>query len=366
MGSSAKPPPPPPRLTVVTAPDSDVLLEAHFSGSRLGLKLVLAVTEGRTAVIVEEVVAGFGPEGLCPRDVLVAVDGGKITVPRPDAFDAWIAKLRKRPRPLVLTFAPGAGGAAAAQKQWQRDQRLRSKAALKAYEAKDDDGEAAYNAAMLTANGVGGPKDPIAAIQLLRKAAFLDVVKAQVALGHLYRQGSSSVTKNDDEAFRWYEKAALIRRDPEALYQLGKYHRDGTPSRAADVTKARECFEAAAAIGGRDAYAEALAELEQDSVLDSVVQSVRAAVTTTPSKGDRGGLYESLVEDDETVSPFSTASYESNDPGTTRTRATTADSRELEYVPPTPEYVRWRGAGGQPVLHVWRAHVGLTDEDMLV
>ena len=210
MGSSAKLPPPPPRLTVVTALDSDVLLEAHFSGSRLGLKLVLAVTEGRTAVIVEEVVAGFGPEGLCPRDVLVAVDGGKITVPRPDAFDAWIAKLRKRPRPLVLTFAPGAGRAAAAQKQWQRDQRLRSKAALKAYEAKDDDGEAAYNAAMLTANGVGGPKDPIAAIQLLRKAAFLDVVKAQVALGHLYRQGSSSVTKNDDEAFRWYEKAALI------------------------------------------------------------------------------------------------------------------------------------------------------------
>ena len=117
---------------------------------------------------------------------------------------------------------------------------------------------------------------------------------------------------------------------------------------------------------GRGAYAEAHAELEQDSVLDSVVQSVKAAVTTTPSKGDRGGLYESLVEDDETVSPFSTASYESNDPGTTRTRATTADSRELEYVPPTPEYVRRRGAGGQPVLHVGRAHVGLTDEDMLV
>ena len=47
-----------------------------------------------------------------------------------------------------------------------------------------------------------------------------------------------------------YAQAALIRRDPEALYQLGKYHRDGTPARAADVTKARECFEAAAAIGG--------------------------------------------------------------------------------------------------------------------
>ena len=55
--------------------------------------------------VVEEVVAGVGPEGLCPRDVLVAVDGGRITVPRPDAFDAWIAKLRKRPRPLVLTSA---------------------------------------------------------------------------------------------------------------------------------------------------------------------------------------------------------------------------------------------------------------------
>ena len=83
----------------------------------------------------------------------------------------------------------------------------------------------------------------------------------------LYRQGSSSVAKNDDEAFRWYEKAALIRRDPEALYQLGKYHRDGTPARAADVTKARECFEAAAAIGGRDAYAEALELIPASIVL---------------------------------------------------------------------------------------------------
>ena len=138
--------------------------------------------------------------------MLVAVDGGRVTVPRPDAFDAWIAKLRKRPRPLVLTFAPGAGRGAAQKKQVMRDRRLRTTAALKAFEAKDDDGEAAYNAAMLKAKGIGGPKDPIAAVQLLRKAAFLDVVKAQVALGHLYRQGSSSVAKNDDEAFRWYEK----------------------------------------------------------------------------------------------------------------------------------------------------------------
>ena len=208
-----------------------------------------------------------------------------------------------------MTFAPGAGRGAAQKKQVARDRRLRTTAALKAFEAKDDDGEAAYNAAMLKANGIGGPKDPIAAVQLLRKAAFLDVVKAQVALGHLYRQGSSSVARNDDEAFRWYEKAALIRRDPEALYQLGKYHRDGTPARAADVTKARECFEAAAAIGGRDAYAEALAALEADldrqAVIDSVVQSVKSVVGT-PSKNDSGGLYETLV-DDETVSPFSTA-----------------------------------------------------------
>ena len=202
-GAKSKPPPPPPRLTVTTGRDSDVLLETTFFGSRLGIKLVLALTEGRTDVVVEEVVAGVGPEGLCPRDVLVAVDGGRVTVPRPDAFDAWIAKLRKRPRPLVLTFAPGAGRGAAQKKQVARDRRLRTTAALKAFEANDDDGEAAYNAAMLKANGIGGPKDPIAAVQLLRKAAFLDVVKAQVALGHLYRQGSSSVAKNDDEAFRW-------------------------------------------------------------------------------------------------------------------------------------------------------------------
>ena len=110
-GGKSKPPPPPPRLTVTTGRDSDVLLETTFFGSRLGIKLVLALTEGRTDIVVEEVVAGVGPEGLCPRDVLVSVDGGKVSVPRPDAFDAWIAKLRKRPRPLVLTFAPGAGAA---------------------------------------------------------------------------------------------------------------------------------------------------------------------------------------------------------------------------------------------------------------
>ncbi len=374
-GGKSKPPPPPPRLTVTTGRDSDVLLETTFFGSRLGIKLVLALTEGRTDIVVEEVVAGVGPEGLCPRDVLVAVDGGRVTVPRPDAFDAWIAKLRKRPRPLVLTFAPGAGRGAAQKKQVMRDRRLRTTAALKAFEAKDDDGEAAYNAAMLKANGIGGPKDPIAAVQLLRKAAFLDVVKAQVALGHLYRQGSSSVARNDDEAFRWYEKAALIRRDPEALYQLGKYHRDGTPSRAADVTKARECFEAAAAIGGRDAYAEALAALEADldrqAVIDSVVQSVKSVVGT-PSKQDSGGLYETLV-DDETVSPFSTASRGSRDDPEPATRARSTDSRDMEYVPPTPEYMRRRGRSDSPplgrpapapLLHVGRAH--LLHEDRMV
>ena len=71
-GGKSKPPPPPPRLTVTTGRDSDVLLETTFFGSRLGIKLVLALTEGRTDIVVEEVVAGVGPEGLCPRDVLVA------------------------------------------------------------------------------------------------------------------------------------------------------------------------------------------------------------------------------------------------------------------------------------------------------
>ena len=80
-GGKSKPPPPP-RLTVTTGRDSDVLLETTFFGSRLGIKLVLALTEGRTDIVVEEVVAGVGPEGLCPRDVLVAVDGGRVTVPR--------------------------------------------------------------------------------------------------------------------------------------------------------------------------------------------------------------------------------------------------------------------------------------------
>ena len=60
-GAKSKPPPPPPRLTVTTGRDSDVLLETTFFGSRLGIKLVLALTEGRTDIVVEEVVAGVGP-----------------------------------------------------------------------------------------------------------------------------------------------------------------------------------------------------------------------------------------------------------------------------------------------------------------
>ena len=105
------------------------------------------------------------------------------------------------------------------------------------------------------------------------------------------------------------------------------------------------------------------ADFDRQAVIDSVVQSVKSVVGT-PSKNDGGGLYETLV-DDETVSPFSTASRGSrDDPEPARARST--DSRDMEYVPPTPEYMRRRGRSDSPplgrpapapLLHVGRAHL---------
>ncbi|KAJ1455025.1 hypothetical protein M885DRAFT_520957 [Pelagophyceae sp. CCMP2097] len=190
-----------------------------FTERRLGLKLVLARVAGRERVVVEETLRCDAR--ILPTDELVSIDGIPVGAVTADAFAAFTAALGRRNRPLQLTFSPGADRDVALQAQLLAQAKSTSAAALGRYEKRDDDGKAAFNAAMLRANGAGGKDaDRVAALQLLRKAASLGVVRAQAQLGSLYATGRGGVKRDDEEAMRWFTAAAQTG-DAESLYALG-------------------------------------------------------------------------------------------------------------------------------------------------
>ena len=269
------------------------MFEAVFEERRLGIKLVLARDDGgRTAVVVDETIGGVCPDDVFPRDELVAIDGEGFFLPTPATFSTFITKLAKRPRPLTLKLRRGAGREGALAAQTKRHERARSKAALEHYEKREEDGRAAYNAALLKGKGVHGEKDTAAALLLLRKAAGLGVVRAQTALASLYLTGRGGVARDDDEAFRWFSEAAQ-RGDTEALYQLGKCHRNGFGV-AADDHAALWCWTRAANDGharARDQAKRLIADGEAASRRESMLRSVRDALFP-PKKDD--AAYEEL------------------------------------------------------------------------
>jgi uncharacterized protein len=70
----------------------------------------------------------------------------------------------------------------------------------------------------LSGNGV--EKNDQFAQSMLKKAALMGDAKAMVDLGQLLAPFSP------EESTKWYEEAAL-KKDPEAMYQLGLAYRDG-------------------------------------------------------------------------------------------------------------------------------------------
>jgi len=207
---------------------------------------------------------------------------------RTHTTDASAETARVADAPLCR-FKRGADREAARAAQDRRVARAKSRGALREYERREEDGRAAFNASLLRANGLGGARDTAAAVLLLRKAASLGVVRAQLALGGLYLRGRGGVAADGDEAFRWFSHAAK-QRDADALYELGKCHAAGVGTDR-DAAAARWCWRRAARAGHARAAVK-LDALEADraraAAARRAVNAVRRAVARRgpPDAGD--------------------------------------------------------------------------------
>jgi len=114
----------------------------------------------------------------------------------------------------VLTLLVAAGGVAA------QDRTVPSRSDAKLREAEEN-----YRRGMQAADGVGGPKDYMAAAEYYRKAAESGYLPAQYNLAYLYENGLG-VKQDFAQAAGWYRKAA-DQGDPESQNNLGVLYSTG-------------------------------------------------------------------------------------------------------------------------------------------
>ena len=108
------------------------------------------------------------------------------------------------------------------------------------------DGNAAFNACIMRARGVGCEPDEKAALTWLQQAADLGVAKAQSQLAFMYEKGRV-VTQSDAMAAKWYASAAF-QDDPESLYKMASLYESGVGVEKDDDAAIR-CWTRAAELG---------------------------------------------------------------------------------------------------------------------
>jgi len=89
------------------------------------------------------------------------------------------------------------------------------------------------------------------ALQWFQRAAAAGSSAAMVQLGALYSLGGDGVPPSDEDAARWYQKAADLK-NPAAMYDLAGLYETGQGV-ARDVNKARQLYQASAALGNLEA-----------------------------------------------------------------------------------------------------------------
>lgn len=107
--------------------------------------------------------------------------------------------------------------------------------------------DAAYNLAVLTLTGAGGPPNVPRAIKLLRSAAQKGHIPSAFTLGEIYESGSF-IPRNIADALGWYKKAAV--ESSGANLRLAQLYSEGKDV-AKDDALADRYFEAAADLGQR-------------------------------------------------------------------------------------------------------------------
>ena len=80
-----------------------------------------------------------------------------------------------------------------------------------------------------------------------RIAADAGNVQTMLSLGGLYLVGSDAAPQNDQDAARWFQKAAGLK-NPSAMYNLAGLYEEGRGV-PRDADKARQLYQEAAALG---------------------------------------------------------------------------------------------------------------------
>ncbi len=113
--------------------------------------------------------------------------------------------------------------------------------------AHQDDTEAMYQLGVLLFEGKAGiRKQRLTAISWWEKAAYLDHVPSQLALGTVFYEGLG-VRNEPRQGYVWNHKAAMLG-SPEGMKRMGDCHFDGTPC-AVDPLEAAKWYRRAALKG---------------------------------------------------------------------------------------------------------------------
>lgn len=99
---------------------------------------------------------------------------------------------------------------------------------------------AAYYLALIDRNGLAGRAEPARAVEEMKIAAQGGIADALFLLGNAYRNGDG-VSRNDAEAVRCYEKAAVLEH-AGALQALAEAYRRGEMGLARNDFQARQLF----------------------------------------------------------------------------------------------------------------------------
>jgi TPR repeat protein/transglutaminase-like putative cysteine protease len=142
-----------------------------------------------------------------------------------------------------------AGADAEGQKKYSSAAALYEKAILRG------DAQAAYALALFYYYGNGTPVDKARAFPLLRRAAEGDIAGAQNMMGIYYDEGEGGITKNMDEAAKWYSLSAG-QYDLHGMRNFGNLLAQKSERNSPDFNRAVSYLQQSAGMGSHAAQAD--------------------------------------------------------------------------------------------------------------
>lgn len=194
------------------------------------------VRKRRFAVLVLWLAGGICAQGQQNPGLTVEPSGRSLAAPEATPLEKPVDLRRPDPAPVSLEptleeetfFAPAMRGEAWAQTKLGKlyvtasgdPRRLEQGVDLLRKAAEQNDAEAIYLLATMTAAGAGLEQSNVEAFEQMKRAADLGFTDAQFALGTMYFEGRGT-TKNETAAVNWLQKAATGGKK-EAMFSAGR------------------------------------------------------------------------------------------------------------------------------------------------